>query len=182
MGSDFSRHIVIRPETSKDLAAIYAIEAAAFQGEAHAELVNRLREDGALLLSHVAVLNGAVVGHAAYTLLTITDGDRVFQLPGLGPIAVDPPVQGRGIGSALVRAGLNAMRELGYGLLFLVGSPRYYPRFGFQPAQPLGFSSDYVEPGGPHEHFMVALLEERAPVHVRGHVRFHPAFHEAEAD
>lgn len=182
MGSDFSRHIVIRPETPKDLAAIYAIEAAAFQGEAHAILVNNLRADDALLLSHVAELDGAVVGHAAYTLLTITDGDRVFQLPGLGPIAVDPPVQGRGIGSALVLAGLNAMRELGYGLLFLVGSPRYYPRFGFQPAQPLGFSSDYVEPGGPHEHFMVALLEERAPVHVRGHVRFHPAFHEAEAD
>lgn len=172
----------IRTETPEDLAAIHAIEAAAFKGEAHAELVNRLREDGALLLSHVAELDGALVGHAAYSPLTITDGDSVFQLPALGPIAVDPPVQGRGIGSALVRAGLNAMRELGYGLLFLVGSPRYYPRFGFQPAQPLGFSSDYVEPGGPHEHFMVALLEERAPAHVRGHVRFHPAFHEAEAD
>ncbi len=174
--------IIIRRETPADIEAIHRIEAAAFQGEAHAELVNNLRADDALLLSHVAELDGTLVGHAAYTLLTITDGDRIFQLPALGPIAVDPPVQGRGIGSALVRAGLKAMRELGYGLLFLVGSPRYYPRFGFQPAQPLGFSSDYVEPGGPHEHFMVALLGERAPVHVRGHVRFHPAFHEAEAE
>lgn len=182
MGSDFSRHIVIRPETPADLKAIHRIEAAAFQGEAHAILVNNLRADGALLLSHVAEQDGNLVGHAAYSLLTITDGDRVFQLPGLGPIAVDPPLQGRGIGSALVRAGLNAMRDLGYGLLFLVGSPRYYPRFGFQPAQPLGFSSDYVEPGGPHEHFMVAVLDERAPGSVRGHTRFHPAFAQAEAD
>ena len=136
------------------------------------------RDDGALLLSQVAELNGAIVGHAAYTLLTITDGSVVRQCPGLGPIAVDPPFQGRGIGSALVQAGIGAMRDMGYGLLFLVGSPRYYPRFGFQPAQPFGFSSDYVTPGGPHEHFMLAVLDERAPAGLRGHVRFHPAFHE----
>ena len=170
--------IEIRPETQADIADIHRIEAAAFGGEPHAELVDRLRADGALLLSHVAELDGALVGHAAYTLLTVTDGDRVHRFPGLGPIAVDPPVQRRGIGSALARAGLGAMRDLGYGLLFLVGSPRYYPRFGFQPAQPLGFTSDYVEPGGPHEHFMAAILDERAPAGVRGHVRFHPAFHE----
>lgn len=178
MGSELNRQIVIRPETQADIDAIFAVEAAAFKGEPHAELVNLLRADGALLLSHVAELNGAIVGHAAYTLLTVTDGDIVRRLPGLGPIAVDPPFQSRGIGSALVRAGLEAMRELDYGLLFLVGSPRYYPRFGFQPAQPLGFGSDYVEPGGPHEHFMVALLDDRAPGNVRGHVRFHPAFHQ----
>jgi len=173
--------VEIRPETPADIEAIHRIEAAAFKNEALAELVNRLRAEGALLLSHVAVLNNEIVGHAAYSLLTITDGERVSHCPALGPIGVDPPYQGRGIGSALVRAGLDAMRDLGYGLLFLVGSPRYYPRFGFQPAQPHGFSSDYVEPGGPHEHFMVAILDERAPGGLRGHTRFHPAFAEAEA-
>lgn len=170
--------IDIRLETPADIGEIRRIEAAAFEGEAHADLVDHLRADGALLLSHVALLSGAIVGHAAYTLLTITDGDMARHFPGLGPIGVDPPFQGLGIGSALVRAGIKAMRDMGYGLLFLVGSPRYYPRFGFQPAQPLGFSSDYVEPGGRHEHFMVALLDERGPGSVRGHVRFHPAFHE----
>lgn len=173
--------IEIRPETPTDIKAIHRIEAAAFQNEALAELVNRLRAEGALLLSHVALLNDEIVGHAAYSLLTITDGERVVRCPALGPIGVDPPYQGGGIGSALVRAGLDAMRGMDYGLLFLVGSPRYYPRFGFQPAQPLGFSSDYVEPGGPHEHFMVAILDERAPGGLRGHTRFHPAFAEAEA-
>lgn len=168
----------IRLETPADIDDIYRVEAAAFVGEPHADLVDRLRAEDALVLSHVAELNGAIVGHAAYTLLTITAGPTVHRLPGLGPIAVDPPFQGRGIGSALARAGIGEMRDMGYGLLFLVGSPRYYPRFGFQPAQPLGFSSDYVEPGGPHEHFMVAVLDERSRAGVRGHVRFHPAFHE----
>lgn len=170
--------ITIRSETPGDIEAIYRIEAAAFEGNAHADLVNLLRAEEALILSQVAVANDQIVGHAAYTLLTITDGDRLHRFPGLGPIGVHPPLQGRGIGSALVRAGLQAMRDLGYGLLFLVGSPRYYPRFGFQPAQPLGFTSDYVEADGPHEHFMVALLDESALADVRGHVRFHDAFHQ----
>ena len=166
----------IRRETEADFDAIYAIEAAAFGGDPHAELVNQLRADGALLLSQVAELNDTIVGHAAYSFVTITDGDRVHRYPALGPIAVTPELQRRGIGSALVRAGMTAMRDMGYGLLFLVGSPRYYPRFGFQPAQPLGFTSDYVKPGGPHEHSMVALLKDEMPGNVRGHVRFHPAF------
>ena len=181
MESDPLSQIIIRPETPADIEAIHRIEAAAFKNEALAELVKRLRADEALLLSHVALLNDEIVGHAAYSLLSVTDGDRVDYCPALGPIGVDPPYQGRGIGSALVRAGLGAMRDLGYGLLFLVGSPRYYPRFGFQPAQPFGFSSDYVEPGGPHEHFMVAVLDEHSPGGLRGHTRFHPAFAEAEA-
>ncbi len=168
----------IRPETQADLAAIYAIEAAAFKGRAHADLVDRLRAEGALLLSHVAELDGELVGHAAYTLLTITEGERVHRCPALGPIAVDPPLQGRGIGGALVRAGLAALREMGHGLVFLVGSPGYYPRFGYQTAQPQGFTSDYVEPGGPHAHFMLAVLDEGALGGIRGHTRFHPAFHE----
>lgn len=177
-----SAKIKIRSETAADIPAIHRIEAAAFDSEAHAELVNRLRADGALLLSHVAEVNGEIVGHAAYSWLTVTEGERVAFFPALGPIAVDPPMQGRGVGSALARAGLEAMRDLGHGLVFLVGSPRYYPRFGYQPAQPLGFSSDYVEPGGAHEHFMVAALDESLLGRVRGHARFHPAFAELEAD
>ena len=135
-----------------------------------------LRADGALLLSHLATLADEIVGQAAYSLVNIDVGESLYQQPALGPIAVAPGYQGRGIGSALVRAGINAMTEAGYSHLFLVGSPRYYPRFGFQPALPLGFSSDYVQPGGSHEHFMAAILDERAAGVMRGHVKFHPAF------
>lgn len=170
--------IKIRPETPADIEAIYRVEAAAFEGKAHADLVDRLRADDALILSQVAEIKGEIVGHAAYSFVSVTDEGCVRHFPALGPIAVSPPLQRQGIGSALARAGLRAMRGMGYELLFLVGSPRYYPRFGYQPAQPLGFTSDYVEPGGAHEHFMAAILDETMPGDVRGHVRFHPAFAE----
>lgn len=172
--------IDIRLERSDDIARIYVIEAAAFGGEAHARLVNILRDDHALILSQVAESNGEIVGHAAYSFVSVTDGDCVRHFPALGPIAVSPARQRQGIGSALARAGLKALAEAGYGMVFLVGSPNYYPRFGYQPAQPFGFTSDYVEPGGRHEHFMVALLRESMPGDVRGHVRFHPAFAEVD--
>ncbi len=168
----------IRRERPDDHRPIFAIEAAAFDTDAEARLVDLLRAADALILSQVAEIKGVIVGHAAYSLVTVTDGASVRRFPALGPIAVSPPLQRQGIGSALVRAGLRAMRALDYELLFLVGSPRYYPRFGFQPAQPLGFTSDYVEPGGAHEHFMVALLRESVPDGVGGHVQFHPAFAE----
>lgn len=170
--------IMIRAEIPSEIEAIHRIEAAAFEGEAHAELVNLLRAEDELILSHVAELNGEAVGHAAYSLVTVTDGDIVRRFPALGPIGVLPRCQGRGIGSALVHAGLEAIRDMGYGLVFLVGSPLYYPRFGYQPAQPLGFTSDYVEDESRHEHFMAAILDEGALAEVRGRVRFHDAFHQ----
>ena len=167
---------IIRPETPEDTSTIYDLVAEAFGRGAEAKLVDLLRADDALLLSQVALLAGEIVGCAAYSLVSITDGDSVHYQPALGPIAVAPAHQRAGIGSALLRAGLQAMRDLGYGLLFLVGHVSYYPRFGFQPALPLGFSSAYVQPDGPHEHFMVAVLDPQLPGKLRGYVRFHPAF------
>ena len=95
--------ISIRAETFADIKAIHAVTAAAFNSVPLAELNDRLRADGALLLSHVAILDGEVVGHAAYSLVSVTDRKSVHRFPALGPIAVAPPLQGQGIGSALVR-------------------------------------------------------------------------------
>ena len=171
----------IRREEPGDIPQLHALVHAAFEQAALADLLDRLRDDGALLLSHVALLGDELVGQAAYSFVSVADGAQTCRFPALGPIGVAPAHQGRGIGSALIRAGLDAMRADGHGLLFLVGSPRYYPRFGFVPAQPMGFGSDYVQPGAAHEHFMVAELAEGALGSARGHVRFHPAFAEAEA-
>ena len=173
------QNLKIRTETPADIDIIHAINAVAFGRNSEADLVTLLRDDDALLLSHIAELDGEVVGHAGYSLVTVSEGERVHHFPGLGPIAVKPELQRQGIGSALLRAGMKSMREMGYGLLFLVGHVSYYPRFGFQPAQPLGFSSDYVKPDGPHEHFMVAVLDAKLSAEVSGHVRYHPAFDEA---
>lgn len=164
-------------ESPDDIEAIYTINRDAFGRHTEADLANRLRADNALILSQVATLDDEIVGHAAYSLVRITNENGVQRCPALGPIAVAPAYQRRGIGSALVRAGLKALRSAGYPLLFLVGHVSYYPRFGFRPALPLGFTCDYVEPDGPHQHFMVAQLNP-PPADLRGHVRFHPAFDE----
>lgn len=169
----------IRREEPGDIPLLHALVCAAFGRAEEARLLDRLRDEGALLLSHAALLDGELVGQAAYSLVDVHDGARVNRCPALGPIAVSPALQRQGIGSALVWAGLAAMRAAGYGLLFLVGHPGYYPRFGFVPALPHGFSSDYVQPGGAHEHFMVAALADGALGSARGHVRYHEAFAEA---
>ena len=168
--------IIIREEQSDDIDYIYNLETEAFGRASEAELVNLLRDADALILSQVALLDNEIVGHAAYSLVSISDGDSIHHCPALGPISIVPTHQRRGIGAALVRAGMKAMTDLGYDLLFLVGHVSYYPRFGFQPALPLGFTCDYVQPGGRHDHFMVVVMSERKSANLRGHVRFHPAF------
>lgn len=172
-----SRRVLIRQEEPADIQRITAIEEDAFQRPDEAALVVRLRDADAIWLSQVALLDGNIVGHALYSLAAIIcDGAAVREYPALGPIAVARAYQKQGIGGALIRAGLQAAKDADYGLMFLIGHPAYYPRFGFQPALPLGFTSDYVKDSQRHEHFMVAVLDESLPGNLRGHLRFHSAF------
>ena len=166
--------LVIRQEQPADIKPIDALAAAAFQRRDEADLIDRLRDDQAIWLSQVALLDEKIVGHALYSPATVTDGPNVHECLALGPLAVAPAYQRQGIGGQLIRSGLRAVQAAGHGLLFLVGHPSYYPRFGFRPAQPLGFTSDYVKDRRRHEHFMVAVLDKS--LSARGHLRFHPAF------
>ena len=168
-------NLEIRRERPADIRRLHALVAAAFEQVAIADLLDKLRDDGALLLSHAAWLDGDLVGQAAYSMVSVGESE----CPALGPIGVAPARQGQGIGGALIMAGMDELRAAGHGLLFLVGHVSYYPRFGFRPAQPLGFTSDYVRPGGKHAHFMVIELRDGALNDYRGHVRFHPAFADA---
>jgi putative acetyltransferase len=168
--------ITIRDEQPTDISAIYSVEQDAFGQADEANLVNRLRDQKAYWVSHVAVKDGKIVGHAMYSMVTVTDGDTVREFPALAPLAVLTSYQKLGIGGQLMQAGLQTARDTDYGLMFLIGHPSYYPRFGFQPAQPLGFTSDYVKEGEAHKHFMVAVLDDSILNTVRGHVRYHPTF------
>ncbi len=168
--------IIIRQEEPADIKRIDALVAAAFQRPDEVVLVNRLRAAGAVWLSQAALLDGNIVGYALYSMATVTDGIAVHEYPALGPIAVAKACQRQGIGGELIRAGLRAAKDAGHGLMFVVGHPSYYPRFGFRPAQPLGFTSDYVKASSRHEHFMAAALDSGRLGAVRGHLRFHPAF------
>lgn len=162
--------MLIRDETPADAAAIQAVIEAAFRDmpfsrQTEVFILPALRRAGALSLSLVAEEEGAVVGQAAFSPLTI-DG-RPSDWYGVGPVAILPGHQGHGIGSALMRAGLARMRERGAAGCMLVGHPDYYPRFGFrrEPALTL--------PGVPPEVFMVLPFGDSVPT---GTVAFDPAF------
>jgi len=115
------------------------VNRAAFVGSpGEADLVEALRKAGKVVLSLVAEVDGRVVGHALFTHVSLGGPYPASTALGLGPLAVLPGFQGQGVGSALVRAGLDACREAGFTSVFLLGAPAYYSRFGFLPARDFG--------------------------------------------
>jgi len=167
--------VAIRPERESDRAAIFAIHAAAFPTDAEAKLVDRLRDAGAATVSLVAEAEGRVVGHILFSPVRIVapEGGESAAI-GLAPVAVAPSLQNAGIGGALIRAGLDACRAAGHTIVFVLGHPPYYPRFGFEPASKCGLSYE----GGPKfsPAFFVRELEPGALAGRRGVVHYHAAF------
>ncbi len=162
--------MIIRPETDGDRAVIRDVTAAAFAGHPHSDqseplIIDRLRVAGALTLSLVAAEGEQVVGHIAFSPVTITP--RATGWYGLGPVSVRPDRQGQGIGSTLVREGLDKLREIGAAGCVLVGDPAFYEKFGFRNDPALVF------PGCAPQYFMVLALSE---ARVSGTVTYHPAF------
>lgn len=163
--------MIIRDELPGDEAAIGAVTAAAFAGKSYSDqtepqIIERLRAAGALDLSLVAENDGEIVGHVAFSAVEIEDGAEGWY--GLGPVSVRPDRQGEGIGSALIRRGLADLAGLGACGCVLVGSPKFYPRFGFRECRTLTY------PDLPVEYFMYVLLRGEMP---SGIVRFHTAFY-----
>jgi putative acetyltransferase len=129
----------VRPLQTGDEAAVDDLVARAFGRREEADLVRALRREVASVLELVAEREGAVSGHIAFSPVTPERVEAGVVCFGLGPMAVVPGLQRGGVGSALVRAGLAACAARGVGLVFVLGHPAYYPRFGFEPAAPHGF-------------------------------------------
>lgn len=164
--------IAIRDESTDDIAAIADVTSQAFAGMKHSDqtepaIIAGLRNAGALALSLVADDEGEVVGHAAFSPVLI-DG-RECGWFGLGPISVHPRLQNKGIGSLLIRAGLDRLRVLGANGCVVLGDPAYYARFGFVGGSRLRFA------GAPSEYFMWLDLPAGDGA-ASGHVDYHPAF------
>jgi putative acetyltransferase len=167
-----SRGMRIRPEEHADRAGVRAVNEAAFETNAEANLVDMLRAKRVQLVSWVADIGGAVIGHILFSPALLTEHPDVSVM-GLGPMAVAPEYQRNGVGSALVQAGLKQCKELGCHAVVVVGHPEYYPRFGFVPAAGYGLRCEYDVPV---EVFMVAELEPGALRRVSGLVRYDEAF------
>jgi len=164
--------ISVRNEAPADHAAVREINLLAFGGPGEADLVDALRGRATPCVSLVAEVAGRVVGHLILSPVTL-DGHPALRTMGLAPMAVLPDHQGTGVGSALVRAGLEACRTLGAEVVVVLGHPTYYPRFGFAPASRLGLRCVY---DAPDEAFMALELTPGALAGRAGLVRFHPAF------
>lgn len=164
--------VQIRVERPGDHAAVAALHVRAFGQPAEARLVEALRAAGAATLSLVAERDGRVLGHVLFSPVVVRDGTRAWDAIGLGPVAALPEQQRQGIGSALVRAGLDACRELGHRVVFVLGHATYYPRFGFRPAVAAGLRWEHGHDGS----FFVAELDAGALEGRRGVVCYRPEF------
>jgi putative acetyltransferase len=154
-----------RSETPADHCAIRDLVSAAFGRPDEAELVDRLRASGHSVVGLVALDGDAIVGHILFSRMIAP-----FRALGLGPVSVLPNRQRMGIGSGLIREGLRRTAESGWRGVFVVGDPRYYRRFGFDPALAAGFTCRYSGP-----HFMVHALGAVLPA-TEGAVEYAPAF------
>ena len=162
--------MIIRNETALDVDAITEVTIAAFKTLAisnHTEpfIINSLRVAGALTTSLVAEVDGQVIGHVAFSPVTISDGSIGWY--GLGPVSVLPDFQKQGIGKSLIRKGLSMLKELDGQGCTLVGDPNYYKRLGFRNIP------DLIYEGIPQEFFLALPFNENIP---RGIVVFHEGF------
>ncbi|MDX1615595.1 MAG: N-acetyltransferase [Candidatus Promineifilaceae bacterium] len=164
--------VAIRPERQTDQPAIARINEAAFGRPDEARLVAAISRAGATLCSLVGLVDGTPVGHILFTPVMV-EPDPGHVVAGLGPLAVLPAFQRRGIGGRLVEHGLARCRALGVALVVVVGHPDYYPRFGFVPAAAHGLR---WEVDVPDEVFMVRALSPEGLGRVRGLVRYRPEF------
>ena len=168
------QQLQIRDETDADIAEVYALNRAVFEQAGEANLVDRLRGLAEPKISLVAVIDGEVVGHIFFSPMSLNDHSDL-NLMGLAPLAVAPQQQNRGIGSALIEAGLQQCMQLGCGAVSVLGHSGYYPKFGFKPASKYGISSDYDVPD---EVFMAQELIADYLKDRTGTIHYHPAFAE----
>lgn len=166
--------VEIRREAERDIAAIREVNRKAFDREVEALLVDDLRSEGYAIISLVAEEGGRIAGHIMFSEAVIRTGSGEVAALALGPVSVAPERQGQGIGTALVREGLDQCAQTLYRSIFLLGSPGYYPRFGFSAGLAGNLSSTYSG-----EAFLALELVPGALAGVTGEFEFAPPFEAA---
>jgi HAD superfamily hydrolase (TIGR01509 family) len=166
----------IREEIPADIPGIRFVEEKAFNRPAEADLVDLCRKRGKVSLSLVAAGAAGIAGHILFTPVTVEPPRDTLRGLGLGPIAVLPECQGTGIGSRLMRSGVEICRQQGYDFIVLLGDPHYYARFGFKPARAFGLTGDY----GDGDEFQALELQPGVLAGTSGRVKYVPEFAELD--
>lgn len=169
--------ISIRKEESTDVDQIRFINDKAFKQDAEGILINKLRTTTAFIpdLSLVAEYKGQVIGHILFTRIKIKAGDKTADALALAPMAVLPEYQGQGIGSNLVKKGLERAKTLGHAAVIVLGHEHYYPKFGFQVASQWNISAPFPVPDAA---FMALALKDGGLDGVEGVVEYARPFSE----
>jgi putative acetyltransferase len=163
---------LIRPETDADHNAIRHVNRLAFGQDAEARLLDALRDGGYVRASLVAEKDRQVVGHVLFSALPIITEAGTVPALALAPMAVLPDYQRQGIGSALVRRGLDVCKEQGHRIVVVLGHPHFYQRFRFSSKLAAQFESPYTG----RESFMALELMPGALNDVTGRVQYPPPF------
>jgi putative acetyltransferase len=161
----------VRPERPEDVPAIRAVVEAASGREDEVKLVDALRDRGFVRLSLVAVEDVEIVGHILFSELDIVDQKSSVKALALAPMAVIPSRQRQGIGTTLIREGLQLGANQGHRIVLVLGHPGYYPRFGFSAELARPLKSPYAG-----DSFMALELVPDALEGVTGEVRYAPPF------
>lgn len=164
--------MLIREEKESDWLEVFIVNQAAFATPAEAHLVNALHEQCRPIVSLVAEAEGKILAHIMFSSVQLS-GHPSLSLMGLAPMAVLPEYQRKGIGSALVKSGLEQCRALGVGAVVVLGHIAYYPRFGFVPYVRYGISCEYE---AHEEAFMVLELQSGYLAGKKGTIQYHDAF------
>lgn len=166
--------ITVRPERPEDVAAIRAVNEAAFGQSAEADITDALRFASPDVLSLVALSEETIVGHIFFSPVKVEGGSRTIQGMGLAPMAVLPERQRQGIGSRLFEAGLRILRKQDCPFVIVLGHPGFYPRFGCALASRCGLTCQWE--GVPDEALMVLVFDEAAMAGVTGVARYRDEF------
>ena len=169
--------IEVRHEQPQDVDAVRALNQIAFGQASEASIVDAIRAVCSDLISLVAVDEGQIVGHIFFSPVSVSGESGTVQGMGLGPMAILPEFQRQGIGSTLVQAGIDAVKEKGAPFIVVVGHPEYYPRFGFSPASRHGLAPQWD--GIPDEAFMVLILDAKVETDLSGVARYRDEFDQA---
>ena len=151
----------IRREQPADVHQIREILLAAFDGNDEADLVDRLRDSCPEAISMVAEEDARLVGHILFSPVVVESADQELVGMGLAPMSVLPACQRQGVGAKLVDAGLSVLREAGHPFVIVIGHPKYYPRFGFQPASQFHLTCEFQVPDNA---FMALILDENCSI------------------
>ena len=166
----------IRSEKPEDIEAVRTLNKLAFHQETEGVIIDKIRSNCNEIFSLIAELDNKVIGHILFSPVMLKSDHSELKGMGLGPMAVLPEFQNRGIGSSLVNHGLKLVKEAGYPYVIVLGHPSYYPRFGFQPASKFQFQCQWEDV--PDEAFMALIFDKKEIKDNAGTIFYRDEFNE----